>query len=171
MTALEALARPSPGVAIAYHFAESVALEETRKFADDIVGREWRFALTQAVEYCAVVAIAMCNRESKTIRAATTRISKPDIVDAGSPRDLISSSDDGGVHDLAADEGFALRYDPPADGRERLRSSRAGRKPCVWMYRNRSSLSRLVNLWPAPRLDELMRWIWAAQRATDKLAA
>jgi transposase len=32
-------------------------------------------------------------------------------------------------------------------------------------------LSKLVNLWPASRLDELMPWAWAAQRSTDKLAA
>jgi transposase len=32
-------------------------------------------------------------------------------------------------------------------------------------------LTRLVNLWPASRLDELMPWTWAADRARDKLAA
>jgi len=32
-------------------------------------------------------------------------------------------------------------------------------------------LTRLVNLWPASRLDELMPWAWAAQRSADKLAA
>jgi transposase len=32
-------------------------------------------------------------------------------------------------------------------------------------------LSKLVNLWPASRLDELMPWAWAAQRSTHKLAA
>jgi transposase len=32
-------------------------------------------------------------------------------------------------------------------------------------------LSKLVNLWPASRLDELMPWDWAAQRSTHKLAA
>jgi transposase len=32
-------------------------------------------------------------------------------------------------------------------------------------------LTKLVNLWPASRLDELMPWAWAAQRAADKLAA
>ena len=32
-------------------------------------------------------------------------------------------------------------------------------------------LTRLVNLWPASRLDELMPWAWAAQRSTDSLAA
>jgi transposase len=32
-------------------------------------------------------------------------------------------------------------------------------------------LSKLVNLWPASRLDELMPWIWAAPRSTRKLAA
>ena len=30
---------------------------------------------------------------------------------------------------------------------------------------------RLVNLWPASRLDELMPWAWAARRSTDRLAA
>src|SRR5215471_19203436 len=33
------------------------------------------------------------------------------------------------------------------------------------------ALTKLVNLWPASRLDELMPWAWAAQRAADKLAA
>ena len=32
-------------------------------------------------------------------------------------------------------------------------------------------LTRLVNLWPAARLDELMPWAWAAERPTNKLAA
>jgi transposase len=32
-------------------------------------------------------------------------------------------------------------------------------------------LTRLVNLWPASRIDELMPWAWAAQRSVDKLAA
>jgi transposase len=32
-------------------------------------------------------------------------------------------------------------------------------------------LSKLVNLWPASRLDELMPWVWAAQCSTGKLAA
>ena len=32
-------------------------------------------------------------------------------------------------------------------------------------------LTKLVNLWPASRLDELMPWAWAAQRSTDKLVA
>jgi transposase len=32
-------------------------------------------------------------------------------------------------------------------------------------------LTRLVNLWPASRIDELMPWTWAAQRSADKLAA
>jgi transposase len=32
-------------------------------------------------------------------------------------------------------------------------------------------LTKLVNLWPASRLDELMPWAWAAERATNKLAA
>jgi transposase len=32
-------------------------------------------------------------------------------------------------------------------------------------------LEKLVNLWPASRLDELMPWAWAAQQSTDKLAA
>jgi hypothetical protein len=32
-------------------------------------------------------------------------------------------------------------------------------------------LTRLVNLWPASRLDELMPWAWAAQRSADRLAA
>ena len=31
--------------------------------------------------------------------------------------------------------------------------------------------TKLVNLWPASRLDELMPWAWATQRAADKLAA
>jgi transposase len=33
------------------------------------------------------------------------------------------------------------------------------------------ALTKLVNLWPASRLDELMPWAWAAQRSTDRLAA
>jgi transposase len=32
-------------------------------------------------------------------------------------------------------------------------------------------LTRLVNLWPASRLDELMPWAWAANSSADKLAA
>ena len=32
-------------------------------------------------------------------------------------------------------------------------------------------LTRLVNLWPASRLDELMPWAWAAERSAHKLAA
>ena len=32
-------------------------------------------------------------------------------------------------------------------------------------------LIRLVNLWPASRVDELMLWVWATQRSADKLAA
>ena len=31
-------------------------------------------------------------------------------------------------------------------------------------------LTRLVNLWPAARIDELMPWAWAARHSTDKLA-
>jgi len=32
-------------------------------------------------------------------------------------------------------------------------------------------LTRLVNLWPAPRIEELLPWAWAAKRSPDKLAA
>jgi hypothetical protein len=32
-------------------------------------------------------------------------------------------------------------------------------------------LTKLVNLWPASRLDELMHWVWVAQRSVDRLAA
>jgi IS66 C-terminal element len=32
-------------------------------------------------------------------------------------------------------------------------------------------LTKLVNLWPASRIDELMPWAWAAARSTNKLAA
>jgi len=32
-------------------------------------------------------------------------------------------------------------------------------------------LTKLVNLWPAARLDELMPWAWAAEHSTNKLAA
>ena len=32
-------------------------------------------------------------------------------------------------------------------------------------------LTKLVNLWPASRLDELMPWAWAASRTTNRLAA
>lgn len=32
-------------------------------------------------------------------------------------------------------------------------------------------LTKLVNLWPASRLDELMPWAWASSRATNRLAA
>ena len=32
-------------------------------------------------------------------------------------------------------------------------------------------LTRLVNLWPASRIDELMPWAWVAQNPTNKLAA
>ena len=32
-------------------------------------------------------------------------------------------------------------------------------------------LTKLVNLWPASRIDELMPWTWAAERFANKLAA
>ena len=32
-------------------------------------------------------------------------------------------------------------------------------------------LTKLVNLWPASRLDELMPWTWVAERSTNRLAA
>jgi transposase len=32
-------------------------------------------------------------------------------------------------------------------------------------------LSKLVNLWPASRLDELMPWAWATAHSNNKLAA
>jgi hypothetical protein len=32
-------------------------------------------------------------------------------------------------------------------------------------------LTKLVNLWPASRLDELMPWAWAAERAASRRAA
>jgi len=32
-------------------------------------------------------------------------------------------------------------------------------------------LTKLVNLWPASRIDELMPWAWAAERSANKLAA
>jgi len=32
-------------------------------------------------------------------------------------------------------------------------------------------LTKLVNLWPASRIDELMPWAWAAEHSTNKLAA
>jgi hypothetical protein len=32
-------------------------------------------------------------------------------------------------------------------------------------------LIKLVNLWPAAQLDELMPWAWAAERLANKLAA
>jgi transposase len=32
-------------------------------------------------------------------------------------------------------------------------------------------LTRLVNLWPAARIDELMPWAWAVERSANKLAA
>ena len=32
-------------------------------------------------------------------------------------------------------------------------------------------LNRLVNLWPASRLDELMPWVWAAEQSVNKFAA
>lgn len=32
-------------------------------------------------------------------------------------------------------------------------------------------LTKLVNLWPAWRLDELMPWAWATQHRNNKLAA
>jgi transposase len=33
------------------------------------------------------------------------------------------------------------------------------------------ALAKLVNLWPASRIDELIPWVWAADRAANKLAA
>ena len=32
-------------------------------------------------------------------------------------------------------------------------------------------VSKLVNLWPASRLNELMPWAWAAAHSNNKLAA
>jgi transposase len=32
-------------------------------------------------------------------------------------------------------------------------------------------LAKLVNLWPASRIEELLPWAWAAERSPDKLAA
>jgi len=32
-------------------------------------------------------------------------------------------------------------------------------------------ITKLINLWPASRLDELMPWAWAAERSNTKLAA
>jgi len=32
-------------------------------------------------------------------------------------------------------------------------------------------LEKLVNLWPASRLDDLMPWAWVAEYSTGKLAA
>jgi transposase len=32
-------------------------------------------------------------------------------------------------------------------------------------------LTKLVNLWPASRIDELMPWAWAAEHSTKRLAA
>jgi hypothetical protein len=32
-------------------------------------------------------------------------------------------------------------------------------------------LSKLINLWPASRLDEPMPWAWAAAHSNNKLAA
>ena len=32
-------------------------------------------------------------------------------------------------------------------------------------------LTKLVNLWPASRIDELMPWAWTADRSVDSLAA
>ncbi len=32
-------------------------------------------------------------------------------------------------------------------------------------------LTKLVNLWPASRLDDLMPWAWAADRSVNKFAA
>jgi hypothetical protein len=36
---------------------------------------------------------------------------------------------------------------------------------------SRRLLSKLVNLWPASRLQELMPWAWAAAHSNNKLAA
>jgi transposase len=32
-------------------------------------------------------------------------------------------------------------------------------------------LTKLVNLWPASRLDELMPWAWAAEHSASRQAA
>jgi len=32
-------------------------------------------------------------------------------------------------------------------------------------------LTKLVNLWPASRIDELLPWTWATERSTNRLAA
>jgi transposase len=32
-------------------------------------------------------------------------------------------------------------------------------------------LTKLVNLWPASRIDELMPWAWAAEHSAKRLAA
>jgi hypothetical protein len=36
--------------------------------------------------------------------------------------------------------------------------------------RNMISDTKLVNLWPASRLDELMPWAWVAEHATRRAA-
>jgi len=38
-------------------------------------------------------------------------------------------------------------------------------------YKLRARLTKLSNLWPASRLDELMPWAWAAEHSTNSLAA
>ena len=49
-----------------------------------------------------------------------------------------------------------------------LRSSRLhGVDPQAYLT---AVLTKLVNLWPASRLDEFMPWTWAAECSTNKLA-
>ena len=83
-------------------------------------------------------------------------------------------------------EEFAAQMRPAEGERDRLAARRAGNvlvgRISIALHdaavvleqlerMDTTFLTKLVNLWPASRLDELMPWAWAAQRAADKLAA
>ena len=60
-------------------------------------------------------------------------------------------------------------FDIAKDGNAPIASEALERIARLYVIEN--VLTKLVNLWPASRLDELMPWGWAAERATNKLAA
>jgi transposase len=71
-------------------------------------------------------------------------------------------------------EHGAFRWPPISDGIMRLTVTASQLAALVdgmdWS-RLAAPSTKLVNLWPASRLDELMPWAWAAERFTNKLAA
>ena len=85
-----------------------------------------------------------------------------------------------GADGLAALAKEVLAQDPFSGAIIVFRAKRADRVKISGLGRQRPGAkelssqmcpAKLVNLWPASRLDELMPWAWAARRSTDRLAA